>query len=214
MNRTRTVIISVTALGLAMLLVPSAHAQDAAAAQQPAGQGRGQRGNRPVTAATMPISAIHAVVTLTADEKAKIETIQATYKTDIAAATGDQQKSRDVRTKANDDIKAALTTDQAAKLTETLPAVSMLAQSRAVPVAVLAAVKLTAEQWTKIKAAAKDGADKIAAADQADRRTVRTTVNMEFKTTVDALLTAEQKEIIAKAAAPASDPAAPATKVL
>jgi hypothetical protein len=168
--------------------------------------------------ATLPISALDSLVKLTADEKAKVETIQATYKTDIAAATGDQQKSREVRTKATDDIKAALTTDQAAKVTELLPAVSMLNQTRAVPVSVLAEVKLTAEQWTKITAATKAAADKVAAADQADRRTARQTANMEFKTTVDALLTAEQKEIIAKVPAPTT-PGAPAgapptTKVL
>ena len=120
MNRTRTIVMSATALGLAMLLVPTAHAQDAGAAQPPARQGRGQRGGR-ISLATMPISAIDSIVTLTADEKTKVETIQATYKTDAAAATGDRQKMREVQTKATDDIKAALTTDQSTKLTETLP---------------------------------------------------------------------------------------------
>jgi Spy/CpxP family protein refolding chaperone len=167
----------------------------------------------------MPISAIDSIVKLTDDEKTKIEAIQATYKTDVAAAiaSGDQQKRRDAGTKASEDIRIALTPEQATKFTETVPAASRLSQTRAVPIAVLAAVKLTDEQWTKIKAAEKIAADKIAAAAQgADRQTARTEANMEFKTTVDALLTAEQKEIIAKAPAPGATPAAPApaTKVL
>jgi hypothetical protein len=200
---------SLTALGLALMLVPSAHAQGGAGG----GQGRGQRGR--VSLATMPISAIDAIVTLTADEKTKVESIQAAYKTDAAAATGDRQKMRDVQTKATDDIKAALTTDQSAKLTETLPSVVLLAQSGTVPIKVLAAVKLTDEQWTKIKAAAKAATDKVAAAAQGqERQDARTAANAEFKTTVTALLTTEQKDIIAKAAPPAAPPADAAPKVL
>jgi len=205
MNRNRAINVSLTALGLVLLLVPAAHAQ---------GGGGGQRGGRGgVSLATMPVSAIDSVVTLTADEKSKIETIQATYKTDIAAASGDQQKSREVRTKATDDIKAALTTDQSAKLTETLPALSLLSQSKAVPLNVLAAVKLTAEQWTKIKTATTDTNGKIQALAREDRQTQRPVLLAEFKTTVTALLTTEQKDIITKASAPA-DAAAPGTKVL
>ena len=204
MNGTKSIIVSLSAIGLALLLAAPVRAQ------APAGGGGGQRrGGGAVSLATLPVAAIDSIVTLDADQKTKIGAIQATYKTDAAAAQGDQAKMREVRTKATDDIKAVLKADQSTKLTETMPSLTLLARSRAVPIVVLADVKLTADQWTKIKAAAKDEADKLAAIDQADRRAKAPELVAAFKTTVEALLTDDQKKVIEKAPKPAA-PGAPA----
>jgi hypothetical protein len=201
------------AIGMGLLLALGVTAQ----AQAPAGggagggarQGRGgQRGGASV--ATMPIGAIDAVVGLTDDEKTKITKIQSDYKDAAKAAAGDQTAMGAARTKANEDFQAALTSDHKTKWTEMAPSVNMLAQSRAIPLAVLAAVKLTADQWMKIKTAATDANAKIQALPQADRRTGRAPIVAEFKTTVEGFLTADQKKVIETA----PKPAAPGTAVL
>ncbi len=214
MNCSTIARISLCALGLALLSSGNVLAQAAATGQAPAtpGQGQGQRGGgrAGVSLATLPVAVLDSLVTLDADQKTKITAIQATLKTDTAAATGDQQKMRELRTKANTDVKALLKEDQNKKLTEVLPALGLLVQSRAVPIVVLVDVKLTAVQWTKIKAAAKDVAEKTAALPQEDRRAKRPELVAAFKTAVEALLTDDQKKVIEKAPKPAARGAAAA----
>lgn len=188
-------------MGLLLALGVTAFAQQPPAARGGGGarQGRGMR----VTLATMPINAIDAVVTLTDDEKTKITKIQDDYKAAAKAAAGDRTAMREAATKANEDIQGVLTSDQKTKWTDLAPAVGLLVQSKAIPIAALADVKLTADQWTKIKAAATDTNEKIRAVAQADRATERPKLLADFKTTVEGLLTADQKTVIEKATKPA-----------
>jgi hypothetical protein len=209
MNCLKLARLSLCALGLAVLTSGSVFAQQppatGAAPGAAGGARQGQRGGRAaVSLATMPVAALDALVTLDADQKTKIAAIQATLKTDSAAAAGDRQKMTELRTKANGEVKALLKEDQNKKLTELMPAIGLLVQSRAVPMTVLADVKLTADQWTKIKAAAKDATDKMAALAQEDRRTKGAEIRDAFKTTVEGLLTDDQKKIIEKAPKPAA----------
>jgi hypothetical protein len=193
-------------MGLLLALGITAQAQQPPPAAPGGGGGGGARqgrgGGRGATLATLPISAIDAVVTLTDDEKTKITKIQEDYKTAAKAAAGDRTAMREASTKATEDIQGVLTSDQKTKWTEMAPSVMLLAQSRTIPPAVLADVKLTADQWTKIKAAATDYNDKWKAVAQADRQTERPKLIAEFKTAVEAVLTADQKAIIEKAPKP------------
>jgi hypothetical protein len=201
------------AIGMGLLLALGVTAQAQAPAAGGAGgarQGRGGGGQRGggATLATLPISALDAVVTLTADQKEKITKIQSDYKAANTAAAGDRTAMTAARTKATQDAEGVLTSDQKAKWTEMSPAVNMLNQSKAILLTVLADVKLTADQWTKIKTAAADANTKIQALPQADRRTGRAPIVAEFKTTVEALLTADQKKVIEAAPKPAAPGAA------
>jgi len=196
----------IAALGIVLCASGPVFAQAAAGGGQQGGGG-GQRGGRGAASlATLPIAALDAVVTLTAEQKTKITALQETYKTDAAAAQGDRQKMGEVRTKANADIKAVLTSDQATKITAELPVISLLGRTGAVPTSVIGTVKLTADQWTKINTAAKAAAEKLAAIAQEDRREKSPPINDEFKAAVTALLTADQKAIVEKAPKPQGRP--------
>lgn len=189
------------AAGLALVLVVSAPvlAQTGAGAagggRRGQGQGRGGRGG--ATVATIPAETLNYLLTLKDDQKTKIADIQKKLATDRKDATGDRAKIGELNTKATEEINALLTTEQKDKLKEHMPVLSLLAQSRAIPLAALPAVKLTDDQKTKIKDLAKETQDKIAALPQADRRTGRMPLVMEFKTKVEALLTDDQKKAIA-----------------
>jgi Spy/CpxP family protein refolding chaperone len=167
-----------------------------AAPQAPGGRQRG--GARQTGLSGMPVEALDVIVTLTADQKTKITAIQDKLKEDTKAATSDQQKMRELRTQANTDIKAALTSDQTSKLDTALPALSMLNQSRVVPYGALADVKLTQDQITKIAGIAKDEQEKLKGVTGADRRAKMQEVNADFKTQVDPILTQPQKDALAK----------------
>ncbi len=198
------------AVGLALLLAISAPvlAQGAAAGgggRQGRGQGRGARG---VTVATIPADTLNYLLTLKDEQKTKIADIQKKLAEDRKAATGDRPKMTELNTKATEDINALLTTDQKDKLKEHLPVLALLQQSRAIPLAALPALKLTDDQKLKIKDAAKETQDKITALPQADRRTGRMPLLTEFKTKVEALLTDDQKKVIADTVAKAKAAAA------
>jgi len=190
------------ACGLALTLAIAAPvvAQNGAGAGR-RGQGQG-RGRAAVSVATIPVETLNYLVTLKDDAKTKIGDIQKKLAADRKDATGDRAKIQELNTKATEDINALLDTDQKAKLTEMMPVLTLLQQSRAIPLAALPDVKLTDDQKAKIKDLAKDTQDKIAALPQADRRTGRAPLVMEFKTKVEALLTDDQKKAIA-AKAPA-----------
>ena len=198
------------AVGLALMLAISAPviaqtAAGAGGARAGRGQGRGQ-GRQGAGLATMPVATLSYLVTLKDDQKTKIGEIQTKFTEDRKAATGDQAKMRELNMKATEDINAVLTDDQKTKLKDLMPVLSMLQQSRAIPLVALPDVKLTDEQMTKVKDAAKETQDKITALPQADRRTGRAPLVAEFKTKVEGLLTEEQKKtVVAKTpkAAPA-----------
>ena len=198
------------AVGLALMLAISAPviaqtAIGAGGARAGRGQGRGQ-GARGGGLATMPVATLSYFVTLKDDQKTKIGEIQTKFKDDRKAAAGDQAKMRELSAKVTEDINAILTDDQKAKLKDLMPVLSMLQQSRSIPLIAIPDVKLTDDQMTKVKDAAKETQDKITALPQADRRTGRAPLVAEFKTKVEGLLTEEQKKtIVAKTpkAAPA-----------
>ncbi len=197
--------------GLFLALGVSSFAQQAPPAAGAPGAGRQGGGRAPVSLATAPIKVIDSFLKLTDDEKTKITKIQEDYKTEATAAAGDRTAITAARTKATEGIDAILTADQKTKWTEIAPSVTLLVQSRTVTIGTLVDLKLTADQWTKIKAAAKDTGEKIKALPDADRRTGRAPLIAEFKTAAEAVLTVDQKAIIekAKAAAAAKAPAAP-----
>jgi hypothetical protein len=187
------------AVGLALLLVIGAPVVAHAAPQAGgAGQGRGQgaRG-RAVSAATLPIGTLDYLLTLKDDQKTKITDAQTALKAAVKDAAGDRTKITEANTKATTDIDAVLTDDQKAKLKEHLPVLSLLQQSRAIPMAVLPDLKLTDDQKSKIKDLAKDAQDKLTAVPRADRATGRPPIIADFKTKVEGILTDEQKKTIA-----------------
>jgi Spy/CpxP family protein refolding chaperone len=191
------------AAGLALLLTISAPViaqTDAAAPAAGARQGaRGQGRGRGVTAGTIPVATLDYLVKLKDDQKTKIVDIHTKLADDLKAATGDQTKRRELNTKATADIDAILTDDQKAKLKQPAPALGLLQQSRAIPMAVLPDIKLTADQRDKIKDAVKDTQTKLAGVQRGDRA-ARQPILADFKTKVDAILTDDQKKTIAEKA--------------
>jgi Spy/CpxP family protein refolding chaperone len=160
--------------------------------------GQGRRGGM----AGLPVSAIDTLVKLTADQKTKITAVQDKLKTDVAASAGDRTKTRELTTAANEDIKAVLTPDQQKTLAEKLPVVMLLNQSKAVPAGALGDVKLTSDQMDKIKTAAMATQEKMKAVAKEDRKTKNPEILADFKTQVDTILTADQKETVSKFHAP------------
>lgn len=149
--------------------------------------------------ANLPVSAIDSLVTLTDDQKVKITGIQDRLRTDVAAASGDAARIKDLNGTATADVKAVLTPDQQKVVAERMPIVQLLNQSKAIPMAALGSVKLTADQMAKIKTAATATQDKMKAVAKEDRKTQNPTLLAEFKTQVDAILTADQKLAVSKA---------------
>ncbi len=199
MNRWNRLALAVSALVVLSVPVlaqtpPPAATPGAAKVKGVARGGQGRRGGM----TTLPVSAIDALVTLTPDQKSKISAIEDKLKADVAGTAGDKVKSRELTTAANADIKAALTTEQQNMLAEKLPIVMLLNQSKAVPAAVFADVKLTSDQMDKIKTIAVGTQDKMKALTKEDRKIQNPILLADFKTQVDALLTDAQKATIGK----------------
>lgn len=195
------------ALAASALFVISAPilAQTPDTAQTPTAKVKGAKRagqGRRASLATVPVEVIDALVTLNADQKTKIADIQSKLKTDTATAAGDKVKTRELSTTASSDIKAVLTADQQTVLTDKLPVVTLLNQSKAVPYGVLGEVKLTSDEMDKIKPIVVSTQDKMKAIPQADRKTKNPEILADFKTQVDAVLTDDQKAIVAKYHAP------------
>jgi Spy/CpxP family protein refolding chaperone len=192
------------AVGLALALAISAPViaqtatPQAGGARQGRGQGRG--GARGASVATMPIGTLSYLVNLKDDQKTKITDIQTKLKDDVKGATGDRTKITELNTKARMDVEAILTDEQKNKLKELMPVVTLLQQSRAIPLAVIPDLKLTDEQKTKIKDAAKETQEKITAIPRAERQTGRPPLLADFKTKVEGILTDEQKKTIVEKA--------------
>lgn len=131
----------------------------------------GQRGGMN-TLATVPVATLDSYLKLTADQKAKIKTIQDQYTTDTKAlatpggAAGGagvdrqalqeaRQKRQEAATKADTDIKAVLTEDQ----TKMLPDMNKELQALntvGIPAGALGDLKLSSDQKTKITTIATD----------------------------------------------------------
>jgi len=185
--------------GLALLLAIAApFATPAASARTRAALQRQGRGGGRVTVATVPVGTLNYLVTLKDDQKTKITEIQTKLKEDLKGATGDQQKIRELNMKATEDVNAVLDDTQKQKLKEHMPVLTLIQQSRAIPLALIPDLKLTDDQKMKIHDAAKEAQDKIAALPQADRRTGRAPIVADFKTKVEGLLTDDQKKMIAE----------------
>ena len=200
MNRWNRVALAVSAL---VVISGSVLAQTptAPAAPKVKGVARGGQGRR-AGMTSLPVSAIDALVTLKEDQKTKISAIEDKLKTDVAAAAGDKMKTRELTAAANTDIKAVLTPDQQSTLTEKLPIVMLLNQSKAVPAGAFGDVKLTADQMDKIKTVTMATQEKLKALAKEDRKTKNPEILADFKTQVDAILTAEQKATVGKFHAP------------
>ena len=206
MNRLNRIALSVGAL---LVMSASILAQTpttpttppAAAIPKVKGLARGGQGRR-AGMASLPVSALDALVTLTADQKTKITGIEDKLKTDTVAASGDKVKTRELTTAANADIKAVLTPTQQTTLNDALPVVMLLNQSKAVPAAAFGDVKLTSDQMAKIKTMAAGTQDKLKALTKDDRKTQNPILLSDFKTQVDTVLTDDQKAAISKVHAP------------
>ena len=184
--------------GLLLAFSLPALAQDAATtpvAPQP-GQQRG--GGRQTGISGIPIPVIDLLVTLKSEQKTKITAIHDKLKEDTKAATGDRQKLGELRSQANTDIKAVLTPEQTKTLDDAMPMLTMLNQSRVAPYGVLPEVKLTKDQMDKNQTIATEEQDKLKGVARADRRAKTQEVIADFKTKVDPILTAEQKDMVTK----------------
>ena len=143
--------------------------------------GRGQRGpgGRGAALVTLPVSVMNSYLKLTAEQKAKITAIQTQYKADSKSfmpAPGAQpdpqamqemrQKSRAASTKADADIKAALTEDQT-KMLDTLNKDMQTFAMVGIPPEALGELKLTETQRTKITTISDDSRKEMQAKFQA-----------------------------------------------
>ncbi len=195
-------------LGAAVAPVVAQDAPPAAPAAPAARQGRGGGRRNQLPLVNVPIAVMDMVSPLSDDQKTKIQAIQDKEKTDFAAAT-DRAAKTEVATKASDEIKALLTTDQTAAVAKATPMLAMLNQSRVIPVAALPDVKLTKDQMTKISSIVETEQAKLQGLTGADRQAKQTEVNADFKTQVEALLTTDQKASLAKYEAAHPRPARP-----
>lgn len=145
----------------------------------------------------MPVEVMDSFASLKDDQKTQITAIQDKLKTDIAAEP-DKTKHKALNTKAQQDIRAILTPEQITALQQSGPMVRLLNQSKAIPTGVLAQVKLTSDQRDKIKPLVTETEGKLKAAPKGDKAAQQPLL-ADFKTKVDALLTPEQKDVIARA---------------
>ena len=158
-------------------------------------QGKGGRG-RAISMGVLPVSAIDFAVTLKEDQKPKIEAIQDKLKEDEKAAGADQEKRKEIGTKANEDLLAILTSEQKAALTKATPMLGMLVRTKAIPLGVIGDLKLTEDQKGKIEEAAADTQTKMRAA-KGDKP-AQQELQAAFKTKVEAVLTDDQKKMISE----------------
>lgn len=164
-------------------------------------QAAGRAGNM----MNMPVAALDYMVDLKDDQKTKISEIQNKYKSEMAGAKGDRAKTREIGTKATQEIQSVLTDDQRKDLRKKAPMVSMLVSSQAIPAGALKKLNLTEDQNTKIMTLVKEAQDKIKAAPRGDRE-ARQKIQDEFKTGVMNVLTDDQKKTASQPNADAKKP--------
>jgi len=152
--RSKTIAASLAALTFSLFaLGATAHAQDGAAGRRANRQG-GQRGNRQA-----PILRALAGLDLTDAQRAKIDPLVAKYKTDVAALTPDERrtKGRELNQTLLKDVTAQLTPEQITKLRG-----GMRRANGGVFGPLLRAVDATPEQRKAFEPILKDANDKIA----------------------------------------------------
>ena len=148
-------------------------APGAAPAPQRGGQGRGGQGrgygNAPPTLATLPIAYLSATLELKDEQKTKIQAIQDKVQTDLQDlrkpdADGNrpsratlQPKMKEINDQAKKDIEAVLNPEQLKK-SETVVKTAGIYNSVSIPLGVVADLKLTSEEDTKLAAIAADAA--------------------------------------------------------
>ncbi len=210
MNLRKASVLIVTSLALTALCAVSF-------AQPPAGQGRrgqGQRGLGQATLARIPAAALEKPLSLTADQKTKIEAIQKKYAEDsraLAPQAGGQpdpaarQKRTELSAQATKDIEAVLKEDQKAKVPDLLKQLGGLSGA-GIPLEVVGDLKLTADQTKKIEAVETDSQKAMAELRQGagaggDRQAMAQKMRemrQASQQKVMDILTADQKAIVTK----------------
>lgn len=138
-------------------------------AQGPGGQGRGpggpggqggRGGGRGMSVASLPVSALDAMVKLTPDQKTKITAIHNKHVKELTALRpqqgqsfdqGAMQKMRDLNTRTTGEIEALLTPDQKTKMQSARQELRVYRMA-GIPLGLYGQIKLTADQKTKLQA--------------------------------------------------------------
>jgi hypothetical protein len=172
----------------------------------------GGPGMRRMTAATVPVEALAAGLSLSDEQKTKIADIQATFRQDARAQMppppGDApgggppdpaaMKARftamqGLETKASQQIEATLTADQKKVLPDLLKSLRVLGAA-GIPPRVYADLKLTADQRAKLAAAAP-AEPTFAAGQRPDPQKMRA-ARQKARAAVTALLTTDQQKTV------------------
>lgn len=178
-----------------------------AVAQAGAGAGQGRRGQRQVRARAMsltaiPVKTLDALVTLTADQKTKVEAVQKQFASDAKAlrpgkgetpSADSRAKIADLTKKATEDINAILTDAQKETLKTAMKGLAPL-RTMGIPPALAIELKLTADQKQQIAAKAKEVAPQLRGLEPTARRAKLA----EVREQVLQMLTDDQKKIAAK----------------
>lgn len=195
-------------LATAVLAVASgAVAQDV----DQAGAGRRQRARVVrLSAAEVPMPLLDSVVTLTTEQKEKLTPIYAKYAADVKALApagrrqagapvdpGVRQKRTELQRETGKQIEGILTPDQLKKLRTASPQIAA-ARSAGLPLTVLADLKLTDDQRKQIADIVKGVAEQLKGLSADERRAKSRDLQRDARTKVEALLTADQKDVIAK----------------
>lgn len=179
------------------------------AAQAGAGARQRTRAAR-ISTAEVPMPLLDSVVTLTAEQKDKLKPIYEKYATEVKALApagarkaGEpadptvRQKRTELQRTTATQIEAVLTTDQLKKLKQATPQITA-ARSAGLPLPVLVDLKLTEEQRKQIADIVKGVADQLKGMPADERKARSKELQREGRTKVEAMLTAEQKEVITK----------------
>lgn len=186
---------------LLVLCVPGLAQTNSTQAQPPIRKANAKGGHRQALL-NLPVPAIDAITPLSQDQKVKIEQIHTKLKADLKAAGADPAKKADLRRQAAEDLQATLNPDQVAALNRAAPMLTMLNASHTIPYRALPEVKLTRDQMDKIQEITLDEQAKLKGLkglQPDDRRAKTQEIRADFKTRVEALLTAEQKTALATA---------------
>ncbi len=190
----------VAGAALVLASVSSAIAQG----QAPGRQGR-QRNAR-VLVAQIPVELLQTVCKLTPEQVTKIKAIQTKLAEDLRALRPQQgaapdpaaaQKRRDLTQQATTEINNILTPEQKEALRNAAPEIAVL-RSLGIPLQVVGDLKLTDEQKKKLTDIAREIREKVQNLSPEERRSKMRELTADARTKAEALLTAEQKEVIKK----------------
>jgi hypothetical protein len=183
---------------LAQLTAPAPARPGASAVPGAPGRGgrQGQRGGRGLSLAMLPVNVLDTLTPLKADQKSGISAIEDRTKADLK--TADRTNRGAILTKASDEVKALLTPAQMADVQKALPTLSLVSQSRAIPVGALEEVKLTRGQMSKISGLTSATATQLQGLRGPERQAKMQQVGPALKTQIEGVLTASQKSVIAK----------------